>query len=105
TTLLIILEQNPGIIIEIGSHTDSKGSDIYNQSLSQRRAESVVKYLIGKGVEEERLQAKGYGETQFIAPNENEDGTDSEEGRALNRRTEFRIVGKLKGVSEIIYTR
>jgi len=105
TTLLTILEQNPEIIIEIGSHTDSKGSDAYNQSLSQRRAESVVKYLINKGVDESRLQAKGYGETQFITPNENPDGTDSEEGRALNRRTEFKIVGKLKGVSEVIYTR
>ncbi|MFT6745699.1 MAG: OOP family OmpA-OmpF porin [Glaciecola sp.] len=105
TTLLDILEQNKDIIIEIGSHTDSKGSDIYNESLSQRRAESVVKYLIGKGVDKARLQAKGYGETKFLVPNENPDGTDSEEGRALNRRTEFRIVGKLEGVSEIIYTR
>jgi OOP family OmpA-OmpF porin len=105
TTLLVILEQNPDIIIEIGSHTDSKGSDIYNESLSQRRAESVVNYLINKGVPESQLEAKGYGETEFIAPNENTDGTDSEEGRALNRRTEFKIVGKLKGISEIIYTR
>jgi len=105
TTLLVILEKNPEIIIEIGSHTDSRGTNKYNQSLSQRRAESVVQYLIGKGLDKSRLQAKGYGETQFLVPNENEDGTDSEEGRALNRRTEFKIVGKLKGVSEIIYTR
>lgn len=105
TTLLEILEENPEIIIEIGSHTDSRGTDSYNETLSQRRAESVVRYLIGKGVQESRLQAKGYGETQHIAPNENPDGSDNPEGRALNRRTEFRIVGKLKGVSEIIYTR
>lgn len=105
TTLLDLLEENPTIIIEIGSHTDSKGSEVYNQALSQRRAESVVKYLIGKGVDENRLQAKGYGETQFLVSNENPDGTDSEKGRALNRRTEFRIVGKVKDVSEIIYTR
>ncbi len=105
TTLLEILEENPEIIIEIGSHTDSRGTDSYNETLSQRRAESVVRYLIGKGVQESRLQAKGYGETQHIAPNENPDGSDNPEGRALNRRTEFRIVGKLKGVSEIIYTK
>lgn len=105
TTLLLILEKNPTIIIEIGSHTDSKGSDSYNQQLSQERAQSVVDYLISKGITSKRLEAKGYGESQPIAPNECEDGTDNEEGRAMNRRTEFKIIGKLKGVSEIIYER
>ncbi len=103
TTLLEILTQNPGIIIEIGSHTDSKGSDVYNTRLSQSRAESVVKYLKSKGIIAKRLKAKGYGETSPIAPNENPDGSDNEQGRAMNRRTEFRIVGTIKGVSEIIY--
>ncbi len=105
TTLLVILQENPEIIIEIGSHTDSKGSDTYNQSLSQRRAESVVNYLIAAGVSKKRLKARGYGETQFIAPNQKTDGTDDPIGRAQNRRTEFRIIGTVKGVSEVIYTR
>ena len=103
TTLLLILEKNPSIIIEIGSHTDSKGTDSYNETLSQKRAESVVTYLIKKGISANRLKAKGYGEKVPIAPNENEDGTDNPEGRAMNRRTEFKIVGKIPGVSEIIY--
>lgn len=103
TTLLVILEKNPSIVIEIGSHTDSKGSDSYNQTLSQQRAESVVNYLISKGINNKRLVAKGYGESAPIAPNQNEDGSDNEEGRALNRRTEFKIIGKVKGASEVIY--
>ena len=103
TTLLNILTTNPRIIVEIGSHTDSKGDDNYNIKLSQRRAESVVKYLIEKGIEKERLFAKGYGETMFIAPNENPDGTDNPEGRQMNRRTEFRIVGSLDQYSKVIY--
>ena len=95
----------PDIKIEIGSHTDSRGSDAYNQRLSQQRAQSVVNYLVGKGIPRKRLAAKGYGESQPIAPNENKDGSDNPEGRQMNRRTEFRIVGKIEGVSEIIYTK
>ncbi len=105
TTMLKILTKNPDIIIEIGSHTDSRGSDVYNQKLSQKRAQSVVDYLVGKGITRNRLQAKGYGETTPIAPNENPDGSDNPEGRQMNRRTEFRVIGQIKGVSEIIYTR
>lgn len=104
TTLLEILNNNPDLIIEIGSHTDSKGSDKYNEELSQRRAQSVVDYLLEKGIDRERLKAKGYGETVPIEPNTNEDGTDNVEGRAKNRRTEFKVIGKIKGVKEIIYT-
>ena len=103
TTLLNILRDNPSIIIEIGSHTDSRGSDKYNEDLSQRRAQSVVNYLISKGIERDRLKAKGYGEKQPIAPNENEDGSDNPAGRAMNRRTEFRVVGQVEGASHIIY--
>lgn len=103
TTLYSILIENPEIIIEVSSHTDSKGSDAYNERLSQARAESVVKYLISKGIERERLQAKGYGETQPIAPNENEDGSDNPVGRQKNRRTEFRIVGVIEGKTGVVY--
>ena len=89
------MQNNPQIIVEISSHTDSKGNDNYNMKLSQRRAESVVNYLVSKGIKAERLKAKGYGESKPVAPNEKPDGSDNPEGRALNRRTDFKIIGKL----------
>lgn len=95
TTLLLILKDNPDIIVLIGAHTDSKGGKLYNLRLSQKRAESVVQYLIKKGIEMDRLQAKGYGEKVPVASNINEDGSDNPEGRRRNRRTEFKILGKL----------
>ncbi len=95
TTVLGLMEANPEVIVEIQSHTDSKGSDKYNEKLSQQRAESVVNYLISKGISAERLKAKGYGESKPIAPNENSDGSDNPEGRAQNRRTDFKIIGVL----------
>jgi OmpA-OmpF porin, OOP family len=93
TTIFELMEANPELIIEIQSHTDNKGSDQYNEKLSQKRAESVVKYLISKGIKPEKLKAKGYGESKPIASNENTDGTDNPDGRAQNRRTDFKIIG------------
>lgn len=93
TTVYKLLVDNPELIIELQSHTDNKGSDEYNLKLSQKRAESVVKYLIGKGIAAKRVQAKGYGESKPVAPNENADGSDNPEGRAKNRRTDFKIIG------------
>lgn len=93
TTVLALMEANPELIIEIQSHTDNKGSDQYNIKLSQKRAESVVNYLVSKGIKPDRLKAKGYGETSPVAPNENADGSDNPEGRAQNRRTDFKIIG------------
>jgi len=72
--------------VEIAGHTDSIGSAEYNQDLSQRRADSVRQFLIDQGVDAERLSAVGYGEMQPVAEN------DSESGRAMNRRVEFRLV-------------
>jgi OmpA-OmpF porin, OOP family len=95
TTVLALMEANPEIIVEIQSHTDSKGSDQYNVKLSQSRAESVVTYLVGKGIKIERLKAKGYGESKPVAPNDKPDGSDNPDGRAMNRRTDFKIIGKL----------
>jgi OmpA-OmpF porin, OOP family len=95
TTILRLMVDNPQIIVEIASHTDSKGNDQYNMKLSQKRAESVVSYLVSKGIKSERLKAKGYGESKPVAPNENPDGSDNPEGRAINRRTDFKIIGKL----------
>ncbi|MCS6917389.1 MAG: OmpA family protein [Chitinophagales bacterium] len=101
-SLYQILVDNPQIKVEISSHTDSKGNDAYNMRLSQRRAESVVKYLADKGIPMERMVAKGYGETKPIAPNNLPDGRDNPEGRQMNRRTEFRVIGIIPNV-ELIY--
>ncbi len=95
TTLYKVLDKFPNAIIEIGSHTDNKGSDEYNIELSQRRSESVVNYLIKRGVSPDRLIAKGYGESKPLAPNTLPDGSDNPEGRQLNRRTEIRLVGQI----------
>ncbi len=103
TTILPILLNNPAIIIELSSHTDWLGSDKYNKRLSQSRAESVVSYLIGKGIDSERLVAKGYGEDVPLVPNALPDGRDNPDGRAKNRRTEFKIIGILPQYEDIIY--
>jgi outer membrane protein OmpA-like peptidoglycan-associated protein len=95
TMLLPLFDLYPTALVEIASHTDHTGSDNYNIKVSQRRSESVVSYLISNGIDVERLVAKGYGETQPIAPNTHPDGSDNPEGRQLNRRTEFRIIGSL----------
>lgn len=81
-----LLQKNPTVKIEISGHTDNKGDTKYNQSLSQKRAESVVNYLVQKGIDRSRLTAKGYGETQPVAPN------DTEENKARNRRTEMKVL-------------
>jgi OOP family OmpA-OmpF porin len=81
--------------IEIGSHTDDVGSDKYNVALSQKRADGVVKYLISKNISADRLTAKGYGKSLPLAPNRNEDGTDNPTNREKNRRTEFKVIGKV----------
>ena len=75
----------PEITIELGGHTDAKGSDEYNQALSDRRAASVVRYLKGKDIAAERMSSAGYGEAQPVADNE------TDEGRELNRRVELKI--------------
>jgi len=96
--LVEILSDNPSIIVELSSHTDSKGDDSYNRRLSQRRAESVVKYLRKHGIPKDRLVAKGYGESTPIADNTNPDGSDNPEGRQMNRRTEIKVIGKTEVV-------
>lgn len=75
-----------GIRAEIGGYTSSEGSDSHNQGLSERRAESVMQYLVGRGVAADRLTNKGYGEASPVADNSNE------EGRELNRRVELKVV-------------
>ena len=86
-----ILTDNPKIMVEIQGHTDSQGSDSYNQTLSEKRAYAVVEYLVKtKGIDVNRLKAVGYGESKPITSNDNA------EGRALNRRVEFVILGEME---------
>ncbi|MFM8349077.1 MAG: OmpA family protein, partial [Bacteroidota bacterium] len=86
--LFSLLKESPTIRMEISGHTDGKGSAAGNLSLSQERANSVVAWLVGKGISPDRLVAKGYGLTRPVA------GNDTEEGRKQNRRTEFEILSK-----------
>jgi OOP family OmpA-OmpF porin len=86
------MEVIPELKIEVIGHTDSKGSDTYNMGLSRRRAEKVVEFLIQSGVDEDRISSSGAGETEPVARNTNPNGSDSPEGRKLNRRVEFRIL-------------
>lgn len=90
--IFAILKHNPAIKIELSSHTDSIGSDAYNMTLSQARAQSCVDYLIAKGIDASRVTAHGYGKTRPLVPNSNPDGTDNPGNRQLNRRTEFTVL-------------
>ena len=92
--LYTIMVDNPSIEIELSAHTDSKGSDVYNLDLSNRRAKACVDYLISKGVSISRMTSRGYGETKPVAPNTLANGKDNPAGRALNRRTEFKVTKK-----------
>ncbi len=93
--LVKVLKDNPTIIIELGSHTDSRGSDSYNLKLSQSRATNAVKYIVSKGIEKNRITAKGYGETKLV--NKCKNGvTCSEAEHQENRRTDFTIKGDTK---------
>lgn len=86
--LVQLLQENPALKIEISGHTDNQGKPADNLLLSNNRAKAVVGYLVSKSVPAARLTAKGYGETQPVADNK------TEEGRALNRRTEMKVTGQ-----------
>ena len=119
TELVNLLNDNPNVTIEIGAHCDYKGDDKYNLDLSQQRAESVVKYLIDNGIDDQRLQAKGYGESKPKTISKKvtekysflkEDDILTEEFikalpedqqevcNQLNRRTEFRVLRTTYGM-------
>jgi OOP family OmpA-OmpF porin len=80
------LNENPGIRMEIGGHTDNAGTAAYNLQLSQKRAQSVADYLTQHGIDEKRLIRKGYGADKPLKPN------DTDENRQINRRIEFRVM-------------
>ena len=84
--LVLLLNDVPSLKIEISGHTDNIGAESFNELLSQRRADAVVSYLVEKGVDKNRLSAKGYGQSNPV------DFNDTAEGRASNRRTEFEII-------------
>lgn len=86
TKIVRFLKNNPSIRIEIGGHTDNKGTEFYNNSLSKNRAKTVVDFLSQNGIEIERLTYKGYAYSTPI------DSNNTEEGRANNRRTELKII-------------
>lgn len=80
------LQRRPELRIEIGGHTDNRGAEAYNQSLSQQRADAVLSYLAGRDVDASRLTAVGYGEAQPVESN------DTSEGRERNRRVELKVL-------------
>ena len=88
TRLAQFMDDNPALVIEVGGHTDNKGTAAYNTKLSKERAESVRQFLINKGIVAQRLKARGYGFEQPVATN------DTPEGRAQNRRVEFRVLNQ-----------
>ncbi|MGO4911585.1 OmpA family protein [Leeuwenhoekiella sp. W20_SRS_FM14] len=86
-----LMQDNPTIKVEMSSHTDSRGSNAYNQELSQKRAQSTVDYLLAKGISRDRLIARGAGETQLL--NSCADGVQcTEVEHTINRRTEFKVI-------------
>ncbi len=92
-SLIKTLRDNPTFVIEIASHTDSRADSAYNYDLSQRRAQSVVNYLVSKDIERERLVPKGYGESRLL--NDCKDGVEcTEEQHQQNRRTSFSVISE-----------
>ena len=92
-TLVTLLKENPTVNVELGSHTDSRGNDKFNLTLSQKRAQSCVDYLATHGIDKARLTAKGYGETMLV--NNCGNGVNCTEAEhQKNRRTTFKVTGE-----------
>jgi len=81
-----VLERETDVKVRIEGHTDSIGTEAYNQKLSERRAKAIEEFLISKGVSADRLEIVGYGPSNPIAPN------NTKEGRAMNRRVELKVL-------------
>lgn len=95
-SIVVFMNQHPNLIIEVGSHTDNRGTSEFNLKLSEKRAESIVKKLISLGVDSSRLTFKGYGEEQPIISEEliskAESSDEKERLYAINRRNELKII-------------
>ena len=80
------LKENPEIKVELAGYTDGTGTEVYNKGLSDKRSKAVFDYLVSKGIAASRMRAVGYGESNPVASNK------TEEGRAMNRRVELRVL-------------
>jgi outer membrane protein OmpA-like peptidoglycan-associated protein len=99
--LVQLMKENP-VSVELGSHTDSRGSFEYNIDLSQKRAESAVRYIVLQGISASRISAKGYGESQLM--NECSDGVPCSPAKhQANRRTEFKVTGFSESEANSVY--
>jgi len=95
--VVTLMRDNPGLSVELGSHTDSRGNHDYNEKLSQRRAQAAVAYIVSEGIDSLRITAKGYGEKAIV--NRCLNGVEcSEAEHQQNRRTELRITGIISGL-------
>lgn len=92
TAAVKVLNENPELLVAIDGHTDSKGSESYNENLSRSRAEAVQDYFVDHSVNADRLVFRGFGESRPIAPNSFDDGSDNPEGRFENRRVELNVL-------------
>ncbi len=102
--LALMLKENPTVKIQLGSHTDSRGSDRYNETLSQNRAQAAVNYLVSQGIDTRRLLAKGYGETRLV--NECANGIScDEEKHQENRRTTFQVISENFSAPDVDFNR
>lgn len=98
--IVYFLENNPSAAVELSSHTDSRASAGYNDRLSQRRAQAAVDYIVKQGIEQKRIEAKGYGEQQL--QNHCKDGVKcSEADHQLNRRTEIKVIEIDEGMGRV----
>ena len=98
--VITVMQNIPELKIEIAGYTDAIGPASYNKTLSVKRAQSVLQYMLKQGINKSRVAVIGYGETNFIAINERSDGSDVPEGRKFNRRVEFRVISG--GEKEVI---
>ena len=89
--VVAFLKEYPKAKVEVNAHTDGNGSSKYNLELSKGRCEAAVNYLTFNGISKDRIVKNWYGESKPVAPETNEDGSDNPDGRALNRRTEFKV--------------
>lgn len=97
-----LMKEAPEIVVELSSHTDDHGGEAFNLKLSQKRADEIVNYVIKQGIDKQRIVGKGYGYTVPVAPNKFDDGTDNPDGRAMNRRTEFKVIGTISEYDDFI---
>jgi outer membrane protein OmpA-like peptidoglycan-associated protein len=91
-SIYLAMTSNEELFLKITGHTDSKGTEAYNQKLSERRAKAAKDFLAESGIDEERIETEGKGELEPIAQNSFPDGRDNPEGRAKNRRVEFELI-------------